>query len=291
MALVTDSTSSLPAEVTAAAGVTVVPLQVILGGRVLVENGEATSGAVVEALGKWVPVTPSRPAPAAFAAAYAAAAASGAEAVVSVHLSAEVSGTYSSATLAAAGSPVPVTVVDSRLVGMGLGFAVLAAIAARDAGSDPAAIAAAARAAASATSVFFYVDTLEHLRRGGRIGSAQALLGSVLSVKPILHLEAGRIVPLEKVRTAAKALARLEEVAAARIAAPCGPGSLHANGSGGPGRVEVVVQHLAAADGAAALARRLAARSPGLGEIEVREIGAVVGAHVGPGMLAVVIRG
>jgi DegV family protein with EDD domain len=282
VALVTDSTSSLPAEVTAAAGVTVVPLQVILGGRVLVENGEATSAAVVEALGKWVPVTTSRPAPAAFAAAYAAAADAGAEAVVSVHLSAEVSGTYESARLAAATAPLPVTVVDSRLVGMGLGYAVQAAVEARDAGSDPDAVADAARAAAAATSVYFYVDTLEHLRRGGRIGSAQALLGSVLSVKPILHLDAGRIVPLEKVRTAARAIARLEEVAAARIAEPAG--------DGGVAKVEVAVQHLGAADGAAALAARLRARVPGLGDVVVREIGPVVGAHVGPGMLAVVVR-
>ncbi len=107
-------------------------------------------------------------------------------------------------------------VVDSRLVGMGLGFAVLAGVRARDAGGGAEQVAAAVRACAAATSVFFYVDTLEHLRRGGRIGSGQALLGSVLSVKPILHLDAGHILPLEKVRTAARAVARLEEIAFAR---------------------------------------------------------------------------
>ena len=275
VALVTDSTCSLPPEVLAAAGITVVPLQVVLGGRVLREDGEATAAAVVEALGAWVPVTTSRPAPAAFAAVYAAAAAAGADSVVSVHLSAEVSGTYESARLAAATAPVPVIVVDSRLVGMGLGFAVQAAAESRDAGSDVDGVAEAARSAAAATSVLFYVDTLEHLRRGGRIGSAQALLGSVLAVKPILHLDGGKILPLEKVRTATKALARLEELAVERISGT---------------KVEVAVQHLAAADGAAALAARLRERVPGLGDVVVREIGPVVGAHVGPGMLAVVVR-
>lgn len=277
--LVTDSTSSLTGAVAAGQGITVVPLQVIIGGRVLSEDGEATPAAVTEALGRWVPVTTSRAAPEAFVAAYAAAAADGADEIVSVHLSAEVSGTYSSAVLAASSSPVPVQVVDSRLVGMGLGFAVLAGVRARDAGGGAEEVAAAVRACAAATSVFFYVDTLEHLRRGGRIGSGQALLGSVLSVKPILYLDAGHILPLEKVRTAARAVARLEEIAFARAT------------SAGVAGVEIAVQHLAAPDRAIALAGRLRARLPGLHDLHVSEIGAVVGAHVGPGMLAVVVTG
>lgn len=279
VALVTDSTSSLTGESVADLGITVVPLQVILGGRVLSEDGEATPAAVAEALGRWVPVTTSRPAPEAFVAAYTAAAAAGAESVVSVHLSAEISGTFASASLAAQASPIPVEVVDSRLVGMGLGFAVLAGVRAREAGGKAEEVAAAIRDCAGATAVYFYVDTLEHLRRGGRIGSAQAVLGSVLSVKPLLYLDAGHIRPLEKVRTAARAVARLEEVAATRAAA----------GPGGAGAVELAVQHLAAPERAQALAARLRARLPGLRGLHVSEIGAVVGAHVGPGMLAVVV--
>jgi DegV family protein with EDD domain len=280
VALVTDSTCSLSGEGAAGLGITVVPLQVILGGRVLSEDGEATPAAVAEALGRWVPVTTSRPAPEAFVAAYAAAAAAGAESIVSVHLSAEISGTFASATLAAEASPIPVEVVDSRLVGMGLGFAVLAGVRAREAGGKAEEVAAAIRECAAGTAVYFYVDTLEHLRRGGRIGSAQAVLGSVLSVKPILHLVDGHIRPLEKVRTSTRAVARLEEIATARAAAA---------GPGGAAAVELAVQHLAASDRAQSLAARLRTRLPGLRSLHVSEIGAVVGAHVGPGMLAVVV--
>src|SRR5262249_48275551 len=148
--------------------------------------------------------TTSRPNPETFAAAYRAAAESGAGAVVSMHLSAELSGTAEAARLAAAEAPIPVRVIDSQLVGMALGYAVLAAAVARDTATGPAAVAAAAVAEAAerraaATRAFFYVDTLEHLRRGGRIGTARALLGSALAVKPLLHLTGGRIEPLEKV--------------------------------------------------------------------------------------------
>ena len=96
---------------------------------------------------------------------------------------------------------------------MGTGFAVLAAADAVDGGADATEAAAAARARAAATTSLFYVDTLEYLRRGGRMGAAAALLGSALSVKPILRIEDGKVGPFERVRTSGKALARLEELA------------------------------------------------------------------------------
>ena len=120
----------------------------------------------------------------------------------------------------------------------------------------------------------FYVDTLEHLRRGGRIGAAAALVGTALAVKPLLHVVDGRIAPLEKVRTASKALARLEDIAVQRA---------------GDGPVDLAVHHLAAQDKAAALLDRLRARIPALVSSHVSEVGAVVGAHVGPGLLGVVV--
>ncbi|HZB51928.1 MAG TPA: DegV family protein, partial [Mycobacteriales bacterium] len=120
----------------------------------------------------------------------------------------------------------------------------------------------------------FYVDTLEHLRRGGRIGAAQALLGTALSVKPILHVREGRIVPLEKVRTASKGMSRLEALAVA---------------AAGDGPVDIAVHHLAAPQRARALTERLRVRLPGLRQLVESEIGAVVGAHVGPGLLGVVV--
>ena len=274
VAIVTDSTAYLPGEVVQRHGVRVVPLQVVIGGTSYDEGSGVSSATVAEALRKWTPVSTSRPGPFAFLSAYEQAAEEGCTAVVSIHLSADMSGTYESAVLGARDAPVPVRVVDSRSLGMGLGFAVITAaeLAATGAGVDEVAVAAEKRAADSTT--VFYVDTLEHLRRGGRIGAAAAFLGSALAVKPLLHLVDGHIEPLEKVRTAARAIARLEELTSERA---------------GDSRVDVAVQHLANLERAEALAERLRGRLPGLADLHVSEIGAVVGAHVGPGMLAVVV--
>ena len=275
VAVVTDSTSYLPAELVRERGITVVPLQVVIAGTSYDEGAEASSGTVAEALRTRQPVTTSRPGPAAFAAAYARAAEAGSTGVVSVHLSAQMSGTVESARLAAKDSPVPVEVVDSESLGMGLGYAVLSAAAVAAAGGSIDEVAEAARKRAAASHSVFYVDTLEHLRRGGRIGAASALVGSALAIKPLLRLDDGRIVPLENVRTSARGIARLEEIAV---------------GLAVPGRrVDVAVHHLDSADRAAGLAERIAQRLPDLRELVVAEVGAVVGAHVGPGMLAVVL--
>ena len=144
--------------------------------------------AVAIALRKFTPVSTSRPSPQAFLDAYEAAAANGADAAVSVHISSDMSGTVESATLAASQSPIPVEVVDSRSMGMAMGYAVLSAATAAQKGQEVKAVAAMARARAEAATVIFYVDTLEYLRRGGRIGAASALLGSALAIKPLLAL-------------------------------------------------------------------------------------------------------
>jgi len=276
VAVVTDSTAYLPAGVAERLGVTVVPLRVVLGGVAGAEGSEVTPVDVAAALARWVPVSTSRPNPADFVAAYRAALDSGASGVVSLHISSELSGTWDSARLAAGecGGEDVIRVVDSRSAAMGLGFAVLAAAeAARDGAGLEDAYAAAVRSAEHTTTLF-YVDTLEHLRRGGRIGAAQALLGTALSVKPILHVADGRIVPLEKVRTASKGMARLEALAVQ---------------AAGDGPVDVAVHHLAAPERAATLTERLRARLTGLRELYTSEVGAVVGAHVGPGLLGVVV--
>ncbi|NEE42874.1 DegV family EDD domain-containing protein, partial [Streptomyces sp. SID7982] len=104
-------------------------------------------------------------------------------------------------------APVPVRVVDTGMVAMALGFCALAAAEAAEAGGGLDEAVSAAEKRAAGTSAYFYVDTLDYLRRGGRIGTAQALLGSALAVKPILELDGGRIEMLEKVRTASKAIA------------------------------------------------------------------------------------
>ncbi|MBC7374452.1 MAG: DegV family protein [Frankiales bacterium] len=271
VAIVTDSTAYLPAGL--AGDVTVVPLHVVLGSRTGTEGTEVSPQDVAVALReRRLKVSTSRPTPGEFAAAYRAA---GSAALVSVHLSAELSGTYDAAVLAAAEvatDGIEVRVVDSRTIAMGLGFTVLAASAAARDGADVGEVAAAC--SASPTDVLFYVDTLEYLRRGGRIGAAAALLGTALAVKPLLHVIGGRIAPLEKVRTASKALARLEDLAVQRA---------------GDGAVDLAVHHLAVPDKAAELAERLQARLPGAASVHVSEVGAVVGAHVGPGLLGVVV--
>ncbi|MEV7187905.1 DegV family protein [Kitasatospora sp. NPDC093102] len=274
LALVTDSTAYLPQEALDRYGITMVPLSVAVGDSVRSEGVEISPKDVAEALRGKQRVTTSRPNPETFAATYRAAAEAGAKGIVSVHISGELSGTVEAARLAAAEAPVPVRVVDSRMVGMALGYGVLAAAEAIAAGQGLAEAAEAAGRRAAGTSGFFYVDTLEHLRRGGRIGAARALLGSALAVKPLLHLAGGRIEPLEKVRTASRAIARLEEIAVERS---------------GEQEVDITVHHLAAEDRAEPLAERLRARVPGLRELYVGEVGAVIGAHVGPGLLAVVV--
>jgi DegV family protein with EDD domain len=275
IAVVTDSTASLHPDVAQSWSVVVVPLQLVVGDRTLDEDSQASAKTVTTALRKREPVSTSRPNPDVILAAYQQAAADGASEVVSVHLSSKLSGTYESAELAARRSPVPVRTVDTGQLGMGTGFAVLAAARAAAAGGDAESVEAAARACAEATRSLFYVDTLEHLRRGGRIGAAQALLGSVLSVKPLLTITEGRVVPLDKARTSTRALQRLVELSVQAAHSTDGP-------------VDVAVQHLASRQRAGEIAERLRDRLQ-LDEVGISEVGGVLGAHVGPGMVAVVI--
>lgn len=274
VAVVTDSTAYLPQQAMERHGISAVPLTVVLGDKALEEGTEVSARSVAQALRRRTSVTTSRPSPETFAAAYRAAAATGADGIVSLHLSAEMSGTYDAAVLAARDAPVPVRVVDTGMVAMALGFCALAAAEAAEAGGTLDDAVAAAEKRAGGTAAYFYVDTLDYLRRGGRIGAAQALLGSALAVKPLLQLDGGRIELLEKVRTASKAIARLEEIVVERA-------------GGSP--VDIAVHHLAAADRAEQLAERLRERVPGLVELHVSEVGAVIGAHTGPGLLGAVL--
>ena len=275
IAVVTDSTAYLPDGVADKYDITVVPLHVVLGGRSGLETTEVSPADVAAALGaRRVQVTTSRPTPGQLVQAYRS---TGARAIVSVHLSSHLSGTAESARLAAehvAGDGIEVRVVDSRSVAMGLGFPVIAAAAAAAGGADLSCVEAAAVEAVARTQSFFYVDTLEHLRRGGRVSATSALFGTALAVKPLLVMDGGEIVLLEKVRTFSKALLRLEELVLE---------------AAGEDPVDVAVHHLAAPARAATLADELRASLPGLQSLYLSEVGAVVGAHVGPGLLAVAV--
>lgn len=277
VAVVTDSTANLPPELLAGLGVHVVPLDVTVGGTSLRQNSSGDGDRVAQALRDGLPVTTSRPAPAVFVEVYRRLWDAGATGIVSVHLSADMSGTVDSARLAAAEvgrDGLAVEVVDSRSIGMGLGFGVLTAARAAASGGSVSGTAQAALRRTLNTSVFLYLDTLEHLRRGGRIGSAQAWIGSALTIKPLLALTDGRLEPLDRVRTTERAVARLVEVAVAEA---------------GSSRVDVAVQHLAAAERAQEVARRLRERIAGLGELVMAGADAAIGAHVGPGVVGVVV--
>jgi DegV family protein with EDD domain len=273
VAVVTDSTAYLPAETVERQGIRVVPLQVTIGDHDGDENVEIGPDEVAAALTAHQRVTTSRPAPERFAAAYDAALANGASAIVTVTLSRTLSGTWESAVHASNALALEARVVDSRSTAMGLGFAVLAAAAVAAAGGSAAEVEEAARARAAKTRTLFSVDTLEHLRRGGRVGAVRALVSTALSVKPLLHVVDGEIVVADKVRTTSKARARLVELGVADVVGP----------------VDVAVHHLAAPDQAAEIAAALRERLDDVRSLVTTELGAVIGAHVGPGSLGVVV--
>lgn len=272
--VVTDSTAQLTGEELNEFDIRVVPLEVVISGEVGTDGVDVAPEQVAAALEQHEPVTTSRPAPARFLAAYEQARDNGAEHVVSVHLSGALSGTVDAARVAAQEASLPVTVIDSRQIGLGLGFAVLTAARRALDGAPVDEVAAAATDVAGASSMLFYVDSLEYLRRGGRIGAASALLGGVLAVKPLLEIGDGEIRPVEKVRTSTRALKRLVELAAKRA---------------GDRPVRLAVHHLAARDRAEQVGQALSERLPGATDPAVRELGAVIGAHAGPGVIAVVI--
>lgn len=271
VAVVTDSTSLVPA----GADVTVVPVQVVVGDESFDDGLEQVSpSAVIGALAAKKAVSTSRPSPAAFAEVYAKLAADGYDAIVSIHVSSKISGTAESAQIAADDSQIPVIVVDSLAVGPCLGLAAMAAVGAAAGGESAEGVAAAAMDRANNSNSFFYVDSLEPMRRGGRISARAALVGSALAVKPLLRIRDGRVVLLEKVRTTSRALARLEELAVE---------------AAGDSAVEVVVAHLGASERAEAFADRVAAKVDCRTAVRVVEFGPGLAAHLGTGALAVVV--
>lgn len=278
--VVTDTTACLSAELVQAAEVTVVPLHVTVTGRRSVESRLITPSEVADILEEGQEkVSTSMPSPGELARVYRQLAADGAEEIVSVHLSSKVSGTVEAAEIArdSVAEDVAVRVVDSGVLGLAMGYAVLAGAEVAAAGGSAEEVVEAVAAHAGASSTWFYVDTLEHLRRGGRIGLASALLGSALAIKPILTIKDGAVAPAEKVRTRAKALARLVDRGVEAVEAAREEGR----------EVRLAVLQLAADESAAQVAAELAERV-GL-EPEIAEVDPVVGVHVGPGTVGVVV--
>jgi DegV family protein with EDD domain len=278
VAVVTDSTSALPERLRAAQGnLTVLGIPVLIGDEEHREGEGLGAERILQALREpRTTVTTSRLSPELLRETYGRLLEEGASGVVSVHLSSKLSGTVAAAEAAAAGFEGRVAVVDSLGAGMGVGFPALAAAEAADEGADVLECAAAAQEAVGRTTTYFYLDTLEYLRRGGRIGTAKALVGTALSVKPILGVDDGRIDMIEKVRTPTRGLQRLAALAV---------------GDAGDAKVEMTVHHLGAERRAEALAGWLREHfGDRLRRMETTEVGAAVGAHCGPGLVGVITR-
>ncbi len=276
VAIVTDSTASLPADESCRSLVAVVPLRLLAGGLVA-DDGDPGAAAIAEAAERGERLTTARPPPERFAAAFRAAAAAGARAVVSVHMSGLLSGTLGSAELAAGSSPIPVRVVDARTIGTGLGLAVLDAARAADAGQGPDEIAASAERFAERIGSFFAIDGPDALLASGRMPGGSSRPGGIpagLVARSILQVRSGQVVPVERVRTRAAAAGRLTELAA---------------GFSGGQPVDVAVEHIAAAGQAADLAGRLAKVIPQVRRRYQVAAGLAIRAHTGPWMLAVTV--
>jgi DegV family protein with EDD domain len=270
VAVVTDSTCDLPRDLVETLGIRVVPLSVTFGDETYISGVTIQHEEFYERLAttERLPTT-SQPAPAWFEEAYGDCVDDGLDAVVSLHVSAALSGTVELARHRAGTAGIPVEVVDSRMVGGSLGLAVLAAHRVAEAGGTVEEVVAAAARVRDRSESLLVVDTLDYLRRGGRLTGAQALVGNVLRVKPLLHLTEGRVEVRERTRTWSRALDRIVDIVAELAA-------------GGP--VDVVLAHAVAAERAAELWSRLEDHVE-LGERLETLVGPIVGTHVGPGAI------
>ena len=269
--LVCDSTADLSAADRDAGRIIVVPLKVIFGDESLVDGVDIDAERFYARMRTSTrnPTT-SQPTPAEFEAAFREAAADGSS-VVCTTLSAEMSGTHGAAVQAREALPdLDIHIVDTRTVAIGHNAIVRAAVGAATEGRSAPEIVDLIQGIVARQRSIFTVDTLEYLRRGGRIGGARALLGSVLNIKPVLQVVDGRIEPHDRVRTFQRALDRI----ASEV--------ITAAGETGR-RARVVLGHADRLADCRALADRVRVHSDG--EPEIVPIGPIVGCHAGPGTI------
>jgi len=272
--IVTDSSAYLPADLVQQYDIHVIPLRVLFGEQAYRDDIDLSNQEFYRRLAEaeTLPTT-SQPSAGEFFDLYSELSKDGHE-IISIHISSKLSGTISSAQSAKEMLPeARITIIDSASTAMGLGLMVLRAARAAAEGKTSAEIVAAVEEMIPAMNVVFVVDTLEYLQKGGRIGGAAALVGTLLKVKPILCLKDGRIEPLDKVRSKRKALARLLEVVEERV----GPGT----------SVQVAVLHAQVPDEARGLEQEVRARF-NCTECYFSELGPAVGTHTGPGLVGLV---
>ena len=275
IAVVTDSTSDLSADTAARHGISVVPLNVLFGSTQFRDGVDLTPPQFMDrmASGQILPTT-SQPSVGAFEDAFRALIPTHQE-VVCITISARLSGTWQSATLAAEAvcEEIPVTVIDSQTVSVALGSQAIRLANMATADDSVEDMTATIAAEADGYSTVFFVDGLEHLRRGGRIGKAAQLLGTMLQLRPLLRVEEGQIVPFERTRTRARAIEALEQFA---------------RDAGSIDRASVI--YTSEHQDADALAEKISELT-GLSTVPTVQVGPVISAHVGPGMLGVSLRG
>lgn len=274
-AILTDSTSDLGPDVLAQHGVTMVPLHVQIEDRTYLDQVELSTDEFVTLLTTTgaLPST-SQPTPAQFEAAFRDLAADY-DHVVAILLSSKLSATTQSATMAAAAvaDEIPVEIVDSRTGSMALGLQVLRAADLAKTGMAGPELAAQLRAEIENYQIVFFVDSLDYIQRGGRIGRASALIGGILQLKPLLRVDEGQIVPYERTRTRKKALAGLVEFAASL-----------------PHIERLAAIHVSDPEEAADLADQLAeATAIPRDEIFISQIGPVLSTHIGPGAMGIAL--
>ena len=271
--LLTDSTADIPLDQAQAAGITIVPLTVFFGDEAYLDGVELDNASFYSKLqaSKELPRT-SQPPPAAFQEAYIRLINEGADAILSVHLSSKLSGTYQSACTARDTLPdtvkkIPIEIIDSQNISIAMSRSILrGAQEAKDGLSLPE-IKAHILDELARTRILCVLDTLEYVRRGGRIGGARAFLGNMLSVKPIISLKDGEVIPVEQPRTRSKAYARVAELL------------------GEMGKIE----HVSIAESSERFAQQLAQaiKTVYAGELSIYKLGATLGTHTGPGTAAI----
>jgi DegV family protein with EDD domain len=275
IAIVTDSTADLPSHLVEEYGIRVVPQVLIMGDRTWRDGVDIDSATFYELLrtSSHFPAS-SQPSVVDFQQVFGELAGDF-DGIVAVLISDELSGTLNSARMAAESLPdVPIEIIDTRAVSLQLAFIVLAAARAAAAGGDLQTVADAARAMIGQAQIYFIVDTLEYLHRGGRIGAASRLFGTALNLKPVLTISDGVVTPLTKVRSRRKALATVVRILDEQLAGAEG--------------VHMGVLHVACPDEAAVLAEHLEERFRPV-EMFRTECGPVIGTHAGPGTVGVAV--
>ncbi|QRP44560.1 DegV family protein [Amycolatopsis sp. FDAARGOS 1241] len=271
IAVVTDSTSCLPDKIAARWGIDVVQVQLHVG-NLMDDEHRFDRADLIAAMKSGQNVSTSPPDPGAFFWTYQDAAARGAAAIVSLHISGRLSETVQAAREAAQQVRIPVHIIDSGTASMSLGYAAVSAARVAAAGGQLVRVLEAAERRVRSATELIYVDTLEYLRRTGRVGAAQSLVGTAFSIKPLLTVRNGEVSPLARVPGTKRAMNRLVDLAVK---------------AAGDQRVDIAVTRFGSDE--TEVVRRLKERIPGITEVVAGDASTVIGAHVGPGALSITV--